>query len=103
MSAPREFTELEVRAKAGDLRSQYMLSAALRRRGRKDESREWLGRAAAAGYGDAIFTQATITLRGVDGAPPDLPYAERALSTIDVCHSLPVQGAYLTGPPSARW
>jgi hypothetical protein len=77
MSA-QEFAQLEFHAKGGNAHAQYLLSAALRREGRKDESRLWLARAADGGYGDAICTQATIALRGVDGTR-DLVLAERLL------------------------
>ena len=74
----QEITQLEVHARGGNAHAQYLLSAAFRRAGRKEESRVWLARAAAGGYGDAICTQATIALKGVDGVV-DLPLAERAL------------------------
>src|SRR3982750_1310784 len=76
--APRDFAELEARAKGGEAQAQYLFSAVLSRMGRKPESRQWLERAAAAGLPDALFTQATNLLSGVDGAR-DLPRAERML------------------------
>lgn len=77
MSA-QELNQLEFHAKGGNAHAQYLLSAALRREGRKEESRLWLARAADGGFADAICTQATIALRGVDGAR-DLLLAERLL------------------------
>jgi len=78
MSGPRDLAELEARAKAGDAQAQYLLSALLSRQGRKPESRQWLERAAAAGFADALYTQATNLLSGVEGVR-DLGRAERML------------------------
>ncbi|MBI1212243.1 MAG: hypothetical protein GC190_12325 [Alphaproteobacteria bacterium] len=78
MSGPRDLAELEARAKAGDAQAQYVLSAVLGRQGRKVDSREWLRRAVAAGHPDALFTQATNILSGIDG-PRDVKRAEQIL------------------------
>ena len=78
MSGPRDLAELEARAKAGDAQAQYILSAVLSRQGKKVDSREWLRRAVAAGYPDALYTQATNLMSGLDG-PPDFQRAEQIL------------------------
>jgi len=76
--APLALAEIERKARGGDTRAQYMLSALLGREGRKEDSRAWLAKAAAGGDLDAQYTTACLLLDGVDG-PRDLPAAVRML------------------------
>lgn len=78
MNSPRDLAELEARAKAGDAQAQYIMSALLSKQGRKLDSREWLRRAVAQGHPDALFTQGTNVLQGLDG-PRDIVRAEQML------------------------
>jgi len=66
---------IETLARAGEPDAQYALSAMLAERGRPEDARHWLEKAAAQDHGDALFTLSAARLSGVAGLAADLDVA----------------------------